>query len=224
MQQGSSQHANVVSMLMHACSLQAALHERLYAQPADLSCRLNFPAGANVYQNPGVVVEGLTQMAAAAMFADRCSCYINMLQIWPVLGSRHHKSQLMMFLLVSLCVMLKAQKKNTQLSNLLTPLPVVQARLQYVLEDIDPVDLAHIAWAAARKDSYPAPGMLDSLLATLPPQIASAEPAVCTLPRLLSCSQGLYFAINTASSVNMVLWQGMRSHCIILSNLMFKAH
>lgn len=33
-------------------------------------------------------------------------------------------------------------------------------------------------WAVARLDSYPAPGHLDALLATLPPQIESAEPMV----------------------------------------------
>ena len=33
-------------------------------------------------------------------------------------------------------------------------------------------------WAVARLDSYPAPGHLDALLATLPPQIDSAEPMV----------------------------------------------
>ncbi|KAL3159854.1 hypothetical protein ABBQ38_010255 [Trebouxia sp. C0009 RCD-2024] len=50
-------------------------------------------------------------------------------------------------------------------------------RLQHVLEEIDPVDLSHVMWAMARFDSYPAPGLLDAVLATLPPQIASAEPA-----------------------------------------------
>lgn len=33
-------------------------------------------------------------------------------------------------------------------------------------------------WAMARFDSYPAPALVDEVLATLPPQIASAEPAV----------------------------------------------
>lgn len=55
---------------------------------------------------------------------------------------------------------------------------VLQARLQHVLEEIDPVDLSHVMWAMARFDSYPAPGLLDAVLATLPPQIASAEAAV----------------------------------------------
>lgn len=55
---------------------------------------------------------------------------------------------------------------------------VPQERLQHVLEEMDPVDLSHVMWAMARFDSYPAPGLLDAVLATLPPQIASAEPAV----------------------------------------------
>ncbi len=54
-----------------------------------------------------------------------------------------------------------------------------QDRLQHVLADLDPVDLSHVMWAVARLDSYPAPGLLDALLATLPPQISSAEPGVC---------------------------------------------
>lgn len=54
----------------------------------------------------------------------------------------------------------------------------LQDRLQHVLDDVDPVDLSHVMWAVARLDSYPAPGLLDALLATLPPQIDSAEPAV----------------------------------------------
>ena len=56
---------------------------------------------------------------------------------------------------------------------------LLQDRLQHVLADLDPVDLSHVMWAVARLDSYPAPGLLDALLATLPPQISSAEPAVC---------------------------------------------
>ena len=56
---------------------------------------------------------------------------------------------------------------------------VLQDQLQHVLADLDPVDLSHVMWAVARLDSYPAPGLLDALLATLPPQISSAEPAVC---------------------------------------------
>ncbi len=55
---------------------------------------------------------------------------------------------------------------------------LLQDRLQHVLADLDPVDLSHVMWAVARLDSYPAPGLLDALLATLPPQISSAEPAV----------------------------------------------
>ena len=47
-----------------------------------------------------------------------------------------------------------------------------------MLDEIDPVDLSHVMWAMARFDSYPAPGLVDAVLATLPPQIASAEPAV----------------------------------------------
>ena len=54
----------------------------------------------------------------------------------------------------------------------------LQERLQHVLEEIDPVDLSHVMWAMARFDSYPAPGLLDAVISTLPPQIASAEPAV----------------------------------------------
>ena len=54
----------------------------------------------------------------------------------------------------------------------------VQERLQHVLDEIDPVDLSHVMWAMARFDSYPAPGLVDKVLATLPSQIASAEPAV----------------------------------------------
>ena len=54
-----------------------------------------------------------------------------------------------------------------------------QDRLQHVLDEIDPVDLSHVMWAVARLDSYPAPELLDALLATLPPQINSAEPTVC---------------------------------------------
>lgn len=54
----------------------------------------------------------------------------------------------------------------------------IQERLQHVLDEMDPVDLSHVMWAMARFDSYPAPGLVDEVLATLPPQIASAEPAV----------------------------------------------
>lgn len=54
-------------------------------------------------------------------------------------------------------------------------------RLQHVLADLDPVDLAHVMWAVARLDSYPASGLLDALLATLPPQISSAEPAAVVI-------------------------------------------
>lgn len=54
----------------------------------------------------------------------------------------------------------------------------VQERLQHVLDEIDPVDLSHVMWAMARFDSYPAAGLVDEVLATLPSQIASAEPAV----------------------------------------------
>ena len=56
---------------------------------------------------------------------------------------------------------------------------VLQDWLQHVLADLDPVDLSHLMWAVACLDSYPASGLLDALLATLPPQISSAEPAVC---------------------------------------------
>ena len=47
-----------------------------------------------------------------------------------------------------------------------------------MLDEIDPVDLSHAIWAMARFDSYPAPGLVDEVLATLPPQVASADPAV----------------------------------------------
>ena len=47
-----------------------------------------------------------------------------------------------------------------------------------MLDEIDPVDLSHVMWAMARFDSYPAPALVDEVLDTLPPQIASAEPAV----------------------------------------------
>lgn len=60
----------------------------------------------------------------------------------------------------------------------MAPAGLVQARLQHVLEEIDPVDLSHVMWAMARFDSYPAPALVDEVLATLPPQITSAEPAV----------------------------------------------
>ena len=71
-----------------------------------------------------------------------------------------------------------------------------QERLQHVLEEIDPVDLSHVMWAMARFDSYPAPGHLDALLATLPPQITLAEAAV----RLPSCAaqQQLVAAVHPA--------------------------
>lgn len=60
----------------------------------------------------------------------------------------------------------------------MAPFGLVQERLQHVLDEIDPVDLSHLMWAMARFDSYPAPALVDEVLATLPPQIASAEPAV----------------------------------------------
>ncbi|KAL0052777.1 hypothetical protein WJX82_007536 [Trebouxia sp. C0006] len=53
--------------------------------------------------------------------------------------------------------------------------------LQHVLADLDPVDLSHVMWAVACLDSYPASGLLDALLATLPPQISSAEPAAVVI-------------------------------------------
>ena len=52
-----------------------------------------------------------------------------------------------------------------------------------MLDEIDPVDLSHVMWAMARFDSYPAPGLVDEVLATLPPQIGSAEPAVSCISR-----------------------------------------
>ena len=57
--------------------------------------------------------------------------------------------------------------------------------MQHVLDNVETVDLSHVMWAVARLDSYPGPAILDALLATLPPQIASAPPAVRCL--LLPC-------------------------------------